>query len=84
MVLVILDWLRSRVVIQNDNQNHLDSEIKLKHRSQPIPFNPPMDLKDEPDEEENVSKKQKNATDILIANLYTKEQLAPFFQKKAL
>jgi len=80
LLIIITDLLRSRVLIQNNNQNHLDTEIKIKARSQPIPFQPPMDLKDEGNEEEG--KKKKDDPEVPISGLYNKEQLAPFFSKK--
>ncbi len=84
-MIIITDLLRSRVLIQNNNQNHLDTEVKIKARSQPIPFVPPMDLKDEGGEEgEEGTKKKKDDADVPISGLYSKEQLAPFFSKKPL
>ncbi len=70
--------------MQNGNQNHLDVEMKLKPRSSPVPFNPPMELKDELVGNEETAPKKKDESEILISNLYTKDQLAPFFQKKTL
>lgn len=84
LVLVMIDFLRSKAVIINGNQNHLDVEIKLKPRSGPIQFNSPVDLKDDPLEEEGATGKKVDPSEIIIANLYTKEQLAPYFSRKNL
>lgn len=53
----------------------------MKPRSNPIAFNPPMDLKDDPSEEESAGKK-KDDQEVIITGLYTKEQLSLFFAKK--
>lgn len=84
LVIVMVEFLRSKVVVQNGNQNHLDVELKLKPRSGPIQFNSPVDLKDDPNEEYSATGKKPDPTEIVISNLYTKEQLAPYFSKKPL
>jgi hypothetical protein len=81
LTIIAVEYLRSRILVQNQNQKHLDPEIVMKPRSNPIAFNAPMDLKDDPSEEESAGKK-KDDQEIIITGLYTKEQLALFFGKK--
>jgi len=83
LVIVIIEFLRSRVLVQNGNQNHLDVELKIKARSNAIAFNCPVDIKDDPEEEGSKNKK-KDETEVLIKDMYTKEQLSTYFGKKNL
>ena len=85
MVIVLVEFLRSKAVVVNGNQNHLDVELKIKPRSGPIAFTPPVDLKDDLEEGDgSATAKKVDPTEIVISNLYTKEQLSAYFTKKPL
>jgi len=82
-MIVLVELIRGKTIVQNGNQNHLDLELKIKHRAGPIAFNSPVDLKDDLDPEEaSATGKKPDPTETLITNLYTKEQLSAYFTKK--
>eukprot|EP01017_Pseudomicrothorax_dubius_P007040 TRINITY_DN12124_c0_g1_i2.p1 TRINITY_DN12124_c0_g1~~TRINITY_DN12124_c0_g1_i2.p1 ORF type:complete len:136 (-),score=24.11 TRINITY_DN12124_c0_g1_i2:61-468(-) len=75
-----LDMIRTSVPTVLNNQVHLPNSLKVKPRS----GEPLKGETERVDPEEIYLRTKRSEVDDIISGLYTREQLAPFFEKRAL
>jgi hypothetical protein len=77
-----VDYLRSTVVVKNNNQDHLSPELKVKPRSSPLNFASPIDLKDTNPTQEAQNKKKNDDMAAIMTGIYDKTELFYFNNNK--